>query len=499
MTRSFLAFDLGAESGRTIYGNLQDQILQLKQISRFPNGMIQVGDHWHWNTPRLFDGMKQGMRLCAQEGLAPGTIGIDTWGVDFSLLDGDGSLLGLPFAYRDYSAGKAMREFFEHIPRERIYELTGIQFLPFNSLYQLYALGRREPALLDATRDLLFIPDLFTYLLTGEKTTEFTFATTSQVFNPLKSDWEEELMTVLGISSDLLQPVVAPGTTIGHVQAAISRETGLAELPVVAVASHDTGSAVAAVPAEGEDWAYISSGTWSLMGIETRKPLINNLALALNFTNEGGVGGTFRFLKNICGLWLLQACRKMWDELGSIAYADLISEAETAPAFLCLVDPDDPGFLNPSDMPRAIQDFCKRSGQAVPESIPQYVRCILESLALKYRFVLDQLRQVSTRPIRRIHVIGGGSQNRLLNQYTANATGLEVVAGPVEATAIGNILVQAFSQEDEVSLVRVRRIVQNSFPLTRYLPQETEDWERVYQRFCSILGKPGSEVSGVLT
>lgn len=439
----------------------------------------------------MLSGIKQGMQLCAQEGLEPRTIGIDTWGVDFALLDGEGSLLGLPFAYRDYASGEAMREFCERLPRERIYELTGIQFLPFNSLYQLYALSRREPTLLNEAHDLLFMPDLFDYLLTGEKATEFTFATTSQLFNPRKSDWEEELLRELHLSGELLQPIVRPGTRVGRVRAEISRETGLAELPVVAVASHDTSSAVAAVPAEGEDWAYISSGTWSLLGIETRVPIINDQALALNFTNEGGVGGTFRFLKNICGLWLLQACRTAWEEQGSFSYEDLIAGAESAPAFLWLVDPDDPAFLNPGDMPLAIQDFCRETGQSVPESIPQHVRGILESLAFKYRFILGQLRQVSTRPIRRLHVIGGGSQNQLLNQFTANATGLEVVAGPVEATAIGNILVQAFSQGEDVSLERIRRVVKASFPLTRYFPRETECWDRVYPRFCSLMNRPG--------
>jgi len=489
MTRSFLAFDLGAESGRTVYGFLKNRTLQLKQISRFPNEMLRVHGRWHWDILRLFGDMKKGMILCAQEGLKPDSVGIDTWGVDFALLAEDGSLLGLPYAYRDFNSSDIMLEVFEQMPRERIYTLTGTQFLPFNSLFQMYSLVQEESSFPAEARAVLFMPDLFNYLLTGEKATEYTYATTSQLYNPRRSDWEEEILDLTGLPKSLFQSIVPSGTIVGQLRPEIGEETGLDDLSVMAVASHDTASAVAAAPAKGEDWAYISSGTWSLLGLELSEPIINERALSLNFTNEGGVGGTTRFLKNICGLWLLQACRKVWEKDRPLAYAELISAAETAPAFHCLLDPDDPGFLNPPDMPEAILEYCSLTGQPVPESISGFVRCILESLAFKYRFVLDQLREVTSRPIRRIHVIGGGAQNRMLNQFTANATGLEVIAGPVEATAVGNILVQAFSQEGVVSLDSLRDVVRRSFPLVRYQPQETELWEQTYANFCTLINK----------
>jgi len=486
---AFLAFDLGAESGRTVLGWLENRRLRIKKISRFPNGMVPILGHLYWNIFRLFEEMKKGMKLCASEGeVRPESIAIDTWGVDFGLLARDGTILGLPYAYRDPHTEGVMEEFFKRISRERIYQLTGIQFMQLNSLFQLFAMRRDQPELLDFASDLLFIPDIFNYLLTGEKKTEFTFATTSQLYNPLKKEWEDELFEALGISRSFMQEIILPGTIIGNLDRTICQEIGLDQIPVSSVASHDTGSAVAAIPAEGEDWAYISSGTWSLMGVETREPIINSHTLKLNFTNEGGVEGTFRLLKNITGLWLLQECRKTWAAERNYDYEELTEAARSVLPFRSIIHPDWEGFLNPPDMPGAIREFCLKTEQPVPDSPADYVRSILESLALKYCHVLDQLKKIYPHPIHRIHIIGGGAQNRLLCQFTANATGLPIIAGPTEATAVGNIMVQALSLKYIASHEEMREIIKESFELVRYEPERTSEWESAYERFLNITG-----------
>ncbi len=485
MTSSgFLAFDFGASSGRGIVGNLRDGRLRVRELCRFPNGMIRVRGHLYWNVFALFESIKGGLRLSAREQDGPPrSIGIDTWGVDFGLLARDGSVLGLPFGYRDSRTEGAMESFFDKCPRERVYELTGIQFLPFNTLFQLEAMARDKSPQLEAAADLLFIPDLLNYLLTGIKKSEFTFATTSQLFNPIKNDWEDELFDALGLPKEIMQEIVAPGDMIGETTREIAAEVGMGPTPVAAVAAHDTASAVAAVPAEGDDWAYISSGTWSLMGVETTGPIITGDSLKLNFTNEGGVAGTFRFLKNIAGLWLLEECRKSWAAERTYDHEELMGSAESAAPFRAFVDPDREEFLNPSDMPEAIRKVCAGAAQRPPDSHGEFIRCILESLALKYRFVLDQLRQVYPYPINRIHIIGGGSQNRMLCRFTANATGLPVIAGPVEAAAIGNIMVQALCAGDVGSLTEMREVVRRSFEPATYEPEQTSGWEAAYDRF----------------
>ena len=376
---------------------------------------------------------------------------------------------------------------FSRMSREEVYRLTGIQFLPFNTLFQLYSLKRDRSAILDAAEDLLFMPDLFCYLLSGRMATEFTCATTSQLYNPREGAWEKELFRLLDLPVSLMQSISEPGTVIGSLDAALARVTGIPEIPVVAPATHDTASAVAAVPAEGTGWAYISSGTWSLLGIESERPIFNPRALELNFTNEGGVGGTFRFLKNISGLWLLQACRKTWDRETDYSYAELIRMGAEAPAFRSLIDPDDAGFLNPRDMPEAIREFCRRSGQAEPDSVASMVRCILESLALKYRWTLEQMQGLVPDPIHRLHIIGGGSRNDLLCQFTADATGLPVTAGPAEATAVGNILMQALCLGAVESVAEIRRIVRNSFPLKTFAPRDSAAWDKAFQRFLGLV------------
>ncbi len=479
---NILAVDLGAESGRAILGTIEDGQLRIREITRFPNRMVQVSGGLHWDVINLCEEITNSLKACRGEELE--SIGLDTWGVDFALLDRDGEFLGLPYTYRDSRTEGIMEEFFTLIPQKQVYQLTGIQFLQFNTLFQLFAMARENSPLLKKAQDLLFIPDIFNYLLTGEKKTEFSIATTSQLYNPRKKDWDEELFAALGISRDIMQQIIPPGTVIGGISRDIRRKTGLQKLSVVAPATHDTGSAVAAVPATGRDWAFISSGTWSLMGIETCEPIITDKARDFNFTNEGGVGGTFRFLKNIMGLWLVQRCR---NALGSYTYEDLMRLAADAAPFKSIINPDGTEFFNPPDMTEAVRRFCRESGQPVPESPGEIVRCILESLALQYRRVLNQLHEVQSRRINVINIVGGGVNNKLLCQFAADATGLPVIAGPVEAAAVGNILTQALALGYVGSIAEVRDIVRRSFELLRYEPRQTGLWDEAYQRFQNIV------------
>lgn len=485
----FLAFDLGAGSGRAVLGTLDGPKLTVHEVRRFPNDPLPLAGHIHWNVYALFDEMKAAMRdAAAAVGERPASIGVDTWGVDFGLLARDGSLLGLPFCYRDHRNAGAMEDYFKLVPRDALYEATGIQFMPFNTLFQIYAMVRERSPLLDAAEDLLFMPDLFNFLLTGRKAAEFTIASTSQCLDPRTKTWVSGLFQAMGLSKKVLQDLVEPGTVLGTVTEEVAAATGLRHVPVVATASHDTAAAVAAVPAEGRNWAYISSGTWSLVGVEERSPVISAASLAANFTNEGGLGGTVRFLKNVSGLWLVQGCRKAWSAEGPVTYEDLNRAAAEAPPFTALIDPDDPGFLNPPDMPEAIAAYCRRTGQRMPETRAALVRSLLESLALKYRQVIDELRRVLGHPVERIHVIGGGSQNEVLCQLTADATGLPVVAGPAEATAVGNILVQAMAVGRLSSPAAIREIIRHSFNLRTYLPAgNAPAWDAAAARFRDIL------------
>jgi len=485
----FLAFDLGAESGRAVLGALADRRLKIHEVRRFPNTPLPLAGHIHWNVYALLDEMKAAMREAAAAiGCRPSSIGVDTWGVDFGLLARDGSMLGLPFCYRDHRNAGAMEDYFKLVPRPALYEATGIQFMPFNSLFQVYAMVRERSPLLDAAADLLFMPDLFNYFLTGRKAAEFTIASTSQLLDPGTKTWIPGLFQAMGLSKKILQDIVEPGTILGPVSEEMASATGLRHVPVVATASHDTAAAVAAVPAEGRNWAYISSGTWSLVGVEERAPVISAGSLESNFTNEGGVGGAIRFLKNVSGLWLVQGCRKAWSENGPISYEELMLAAADAPSFAALIDPDDPAFLNPPDMPEAIAAFCRRTGQEPPEAKGALIRSLLESLALKYRFVIDQLRRVLGHPIEKLHVIGGGSRNTLLCQLTADATGLPVVAGPAEATAVGNILVQAMALGRIGSPAEIRAIIRDSFELRTFAPSgAAAAWDAASARFQALI------------
>lgn len=487
-TSQYLAFDIGAESGRAILGALADGQLTIQQISRFANGTLEVNGHLHWNIYRLFEEIKTALQACAaQHTDKPASIAIDTWAVDFGLVGREGDILGLPFAYRDHRTAGMMEEMFKMVPQERLYQLTGIQMLPFNTIFQLLAMARSRSSLLQIAQHLLFIPDLLSYLLTGEKKSEFTLATTSQLYNPLKHDWEKELLKAIGVSRALMPEVVAPATSLGVLLPVIARETGMQRVPVVACASHDTGSAVAAVPAQGQDWAYLSSGTWSLMGVEVHAPVITAQTQQLNFTNEGGVSGTFRLLKNIMGLWLVQQCRRAWLAQRQYTYEELMQLAASAAPGKAWIDPDSPEFLNPPDMPAAVQAYCQRTGQAVPQSHAQIIRCVYESLALKYRLVLEQLKQIHSQKISRLHIVGGGANNTLLCQWTANATGLPVFAGPTEATAIGNVMVQALASGQVQSLAEIRGVVATSFPPVRFEPQEQEAWNEAFVRFHKLV------------
>jgi rhamnulokinase len=483
---SFVAFDLGAESGRTILGTLERNQLAIQQITRFPNEMKSIGGHLHWDIDGLFGNLKEGLRACSRTGINPQSIGVDTWGVDYGLLGKDGAFLELPHTYRDFRTNGMMEKFFERVPRRRVYELTGIQFMQLNTLYQLYSAAQQSPHVVEKASRLLFMPDIFNFLFTGETRTEFTFATTSQLLNPRTQNWEPELFAALQVPISIMQEIVQPATKLGKLRTSIAQELSLGEIPVTAVASHDTGSAIAAIPAEGTDWAYISSGTWSLMGVEIAQPVITDEAQASNFTNEGGVAGTFRFLKNIMGLWLLQQCRKEWSTTVQYDYDEMIRLAEGAKPFRSLIDPDYSEFFNPTSMTGAIRQFCQKTGQPIPESHADYIRSILESLALKYRSTLDQLERLTGRRIKRIHVIGGGAKNALLCQYAANATGATVIAGPVEATAIGNIMVQALAAGCVGSLEEIRSIVRQSFEPVSYEPKEAEVWQQAYERYKTL-------------
>lgn len=483
----FLAFDLGAESGRAVVGHLNEGRLSLEVIHRFPNGPVRVGDSLFWDVLRLWSEVKAGLALAVKQYPDILSVGLDTWGVDFALLDKDDVLLGNPYHYRDRRTDGMMEVAFERVPRAEIYEVTGIQFIQLNTLYQLLAMAQADATALEVAQTFLTMPDLLNFWLSGRKVNEFTIATTTQCYDPRAGNWAYDMLQRLGIPTGMFGPIVPPGTVLGPLRPSVQEETGASAIPVVATATHDTGSAVAAVPATGKDYIYLSSGTWSLMGIESQIPLINEDMLNFNLTNEGGYGGTFRVLKNIMGLWLVQECRREWAREGhEYGYDELTRMAADAPAFGPLVWVDDPRFLPPGEMPARIQAFCRESGQAVPQTRGEIVRCVLESLALEYRWVAESLDRLSGRRLDTIHIIGGGSQNRLLNQLTADATGRTVIAGPVEATAIGNLLVQAIALGEIGSLEEGRRIVARSFDVERFEPANTAGWDDAYQRYLEV-------------
>lgn len=484
-TKTYLALDLGAESGRAVLGRLQRGILSMEELHRFRNEPVEYGGSLHWDVARLWLEIRKALTCVEQRSL--GGIGVDTWGVDYALLGERGELLQNPYHYRDRRTQGIMEEVFRRVSKEEIYRVTGIQFMPINTLNQLVAAQSNTPSILAAARVLLTIPDLFNYWLTGNAVCEYTNATTTQLVDPRRRNWATELMIALGLPPDLPAPIVEPGTVVGTLLPSIS-ENSLGGTPVIAPACHDTGSAVAAITAR-TGTAFLSSGTWSLIGAELDAPVLTQAALDANFTNEGGVNGTTRLLKNVMGLWMLQGCRKCWSARGQTAdYAELVELGSQERGFANLIDPDDESFLRATDMLGAIDAFCLKTHQPTPATPGAYVRCILDSLALKYRFVVHQLGQLCGEGIEQIRVIGGGSNNHVLNQFTANATGRRVLAGPAEATALGNIAVQMLATGEASSLTEVRAIIDRSFPTRIFEPVETGQWEREAERFAQYCG-----------
>jgi len=485
-SKPYLAFDFGAESGRAILAHLQSGILTTEEIHRFRNEPVEYGGSLHWDVPRLWLEVRKA--LACVEDMELAAIGVDAWGVDYALLGERGELLHNPYHYRDRRTEGAMEEVFQKVSKEEIYRATGIQFMPINTLYQLFAAQRQTPKLLKAAKHLVTIPDLFQYWLTGNAACEFTNATTTQMVDPGKRTWAVGLMQRLELPAHLPAPIVEPGSIIGTLLPEIAGHSSLAGTTVIAPACHDTGSAVAAISAR-DGTAFLSSGTWSLLGTELDSPVITPDALRMNFTNEGGVNGTTRLLKNVMGLWMLRGCRQSWSAQGrSYDYRELMELAVREKSFLHLVDPDDESFLRPPDMLAAIDRFCTRTQQTVPREPGAYARSVLESLAFKYRFVLRNLEHVCGKRIEQIRIIGGGSKNRLLNQLTADATGRKVVAGPAEATALGNVAIQILATGGAASLQEVRAIVDRSFPTEVFEPLETDKWDQHAERFEQYCG-----------
>ena len=479
VTRRFLAFDLGAESGRAMLAELEDGRISLRELARFPNQPIRGNGALQWDVLRLWSEMRGAFDQMGGETLD--AIGVDTWGCDFALLGERGNLLENPYHYRDTRHDGAMDHVCRLIGRDKLYAMTGSQIMPINTLFQLYAACQSTPRLIDAATALLMVPDLFNYWLTGQRHCEYSIASTSQMVDATTRQWRTDLLQDLGLPDRLLQPIVEPGTMLGPLRPHVSQK--YEGTPVVAPACHDTGSAFAAVSPEGG--AFLSSGTWSLLGAEVAAPIVTAKARALNFTNEGGVEGTTRLLKNISGMWLIQTCLRAWSAAGTTQTLDglMAAAADHSHTFESLFDPDHSAFFNPPDMPAAIAEFCRQTGQTVPATPAATARAILESLAFKYRSVLESLEQLTGSRFAHLRIVGGGSRNRLLNQFTANAIGRPVIAGPVETTALGNVALQMVTTGNVGSMAEARAIIQRSFPTERFEPANTEVWERQYARF----------------
>jgi len=482
--RNYLAIDLGAESGRTIVGSLVDSKLTLSETHRFPNGPVRLNDGLHWDVLRLWSDIKAGI----SKSKPIDSLGLDTWAVDFALLDKNDSLLGNPFHYRDARTDGMLEEAFKVMPRAEIFANSGIQFMQLNTLYQLIATVRTNPSLFGIAKTFVTIPDLFNYWLTGELSNEFTNATTTQCFDPRTRAWSTKILSAFDIPSYLFKPTTESGSQIGTILSGIAEETGAAVVPVILPACHDTGSAVVAVPAKNEDFVWLSSGTWSIMGAEVREPCLNEKALVYNFTNEGGVFGTWRLSKNVMGLWLVQECRREWMRGGEEMSFDALTQAAVeSETFLSVIDPDFDEFLHPGDMPSRIQKFCADTNQQVPQTKGQIIRVALESIALKYRLVLERLEELIGKRLDPLHIIGGGTRNSLLNQFTADSTGRTVIAGPVEATAIGNILMQAIGMKQLASLAEARAVVRLSFEAEIYEPKPNSGWHEAYGQLQKVM------------
>ena len=497
----FFAVDLGATSGRTIIGSMADGRLEQEEISRFPNNLIETGGHFYWDIYALYFEMIRGLKEVARRGITITSIGIDTWGVDFVFIGEDDAILRNPMAYRDPHTFEAMDDYLCHVaqPRE-VYDITGIQFMNFNSLFQLYAMRKAGNVAMKHCKKVLFVPDALSWMLTGEAVCEYTIASTSQMFDPRTGDLSEKLIESIGLTREHFGRMVQPGTQIGVLTEEVQKMTGLGAIPVIAVAGHDTGAAVAAVPAKNDQFAYLSSGTWSLMGIETKEAIINDRSYELNFTNEGGIEGTTRFLKNICGMWLYERCRKEWISngerlevrgesipLSDVSHPELQGSVMQVEAFRSIVNPDDKAFANPPSMIEAIQRYCRETGQTVPETPAEICRCIFDSLALRYRQVFGWLKEFASFDLNVLHIIGGGSLNKYLNQFTADALGVEVLAGPQECTAIGNIMLQAKAMGLVKDIWEMRAFIANSVEMVAYHPTgDKAAWDIAYEKYLKV-------------
>ena len=498
----YFAVDLGATSGRTILGTLADGKLEQEELTRFPNNLIETGGHFYWDIYALYLEMIKGLQVVGRRGLEINSIGIDTWGVDFVFIGEDDAILRNPMAYRDPHTFAAMDDYLENVQdRKTVYDITGIQFMNFNSLFQLHAMRKAGNVAMQHCKKILFVPDALSWMLTDEAVCEYTIASTSQMLDPRTGDLSEQLIESVGLKRSQFGRMVQPGTKIGVLTEEVQKMTGLGAVPVIAVAGHDTGAAVAAVPAKDEQFAYLSSGTWSLMGIETKEAIINERSYELNFTNEGGIEGTTRFLKNICGMWLYERCRKEWISRGErvevrgesiplseVSHPELQGSAMQVEAFRSIINPDDKAFANPPSMIEAIQTYCRQTGQAVPETPAEICRCIFDSLALRYRQVFQWLKEFADFDLKVLHVIGGGSLNKYLPHFTADACGVEVLAGPQECTAIGNIMLQAKASGDVADVWAMRALIANSVEMVPYHPTgDKAAWDKAYEKYLRIL------------
>ena len=488
MKEYFFAVDLGATSGRTIVGSIVDGRLEQEEITRFPNNLIETGGHFYWDIYALYFEMIRGLKEVARRGLTITSIGIDTWGVDFVFIGKDGAILRNPTAYRDPHTFAAFDKYLNNVlSRREVYDITGIQLMNFNSLFQFYAMQQADNVAMQMAEKVLFIPDALSWMLTGETVCEYTIASTSQMLDPRTGDLSEKLLDSVCMNRRQFGRMVMPGTQIGVLTEEVQQLTGLGAVPVIAVAGHDTGSAVAAVPTKNELFAYLSSGTWSLMGIETKDAIINELSYERNFTNEGGVEGTTRFLKNICGMWLYERCRLEWpEEVRKLSHPELQGSAMQVEPFRSLINPDDQLFASPKSMIGAIQQYCRDTNQPVPENPAEICRCIFDSLALRYKQVFQWLQEFAPFELKTLHVIGGGSLNKYLNQFTANATGATVLAGPQEGTAIGNIMLQAKAAGLVKDMWEMRGIIANSLDLVKYEPADKAAWDEAYEKYLRI-------------
>jgi rhamnulokinase len=490
--KAYLAVDMGASSGRHVLGRFDGSTLQLEEVYRFENGPVEVNDSLHWDLLSQWTHVRNGLRAAARPNLPISSVGVDTWGVDFGLLGRNDELLGNPYHYRDARTDGMMEKAFEIVPREEIFRHTGLQFMQFNTLFQLFVMKRNRSPILESAERLLMMPDLFHWLLTGEKSNEMSDASTTQFYDPRTGDWACDLLDKFGLPKKILGPISQPGTVLGPLRKSLADEFGLPSTNVVLPGSHDTASAVMAVPAESKpgarpDWCYISLGTWALMGIESPRPVITDEVAKLNFTNEGGVGGTTRLLKNITGLWLVQECRRAWNRAGeNLHWEDLNRLSAAHPPLQAFVDPDDHDFLAPTDMPEAIRNFCRKTGQTVPNDKGGVLRCAIESIAMKFRKILGYLETLAGGRIETIHIVGGGIQNRQLCQAAADACGRRVVAGPIEATATGNLMMQALAAGDVGSIAEARDVIRRSFSVDVYEPQNTAAWDDAFERFAKI-------------